>query len=91
MLETSEIFDITEASNEILEAIAVRENKYDDEVFFLKYSQMARSQKGLLGAGEWHELEKMLPDMKDKVNWRSGVVGMVGTASMPLLTVQNRF
>lgn len=41
-------------------------NKYDDPVFFDKYKQMARSQHGLSGAGEWHELEKMLPDFKDK-------------------------
>ena len=38
------------------------ENKYDDPVFFDKYSQMARSQLGLAGAGEWRTLEKLLPD-----------------------------
>ena len=40
----------------------MKENKYDDPRFFEKYSQMARSRKGLAGAGEWHELEKLLPD-----------------------------
>ena len=40
----------------------MRENRYDDPRFFEKYGQMARSQKGLAGAGEWHELEKLLPD-----------------------------
>ena len=40
----------------------MKENKYDDPRFFEKYSQMARSRKGLSGAGEWHELEKLLPD-----------------------------
>lgn len=42
------------------------ENKYDDEVFFMKYSNMDRSVKGLAGAGEWKTLESMLPDFKDK-------------------------
>ena len=42
------------------------ENKYDDPVFFQKYSQMARSQKGLAGAGEWPELQKLLPDFSKK-------------------------
>jgi len=40
----------------------MKENKYDCERFFKKYSQMPRSQKGLEGAGEWHALEKMMPD-----------------------------
>ena len=30
-----------------------KENKYDDNIFFQKYSQMSRSQQGLAGAGEW--------------------------------------
>lgn len=38
----------------------MRENKYDDDEFFEKYSQMSRSVLGLAGAGEWTELEKML-------------------------------
>ncbi len=41
-------------------------NKYDESVFFEKYSSMDRSKKGLEGAGEWHELEKLLPDFRDK-------------------------
>lgn len=40
----------------------MKENKYDDEPFFQKYSEMARSQKGLEGAGEWSALQKILPD-----------------------------
>ncbi len=40
----------------------MKENKYNDPVFYEKYSQMERSQKGLTGAGEWHELQKLLPD-----------------------------
>ncbi len=41
-------------------------NIYDNEVVFNKYSAMDRSVKGLSGAGEWHELEKMLPDFSGK-------------------------
>lgn len=44
----------------------MKENKYNDLVFFEKYSQMERSQKGLAGAGEWHELQKLLPDFYGK-------------------------
>lgn len=44
----------------------MKENKYDDSLFFSHYSQMSRSVKGLQGAGEWHVLQKMLPDFKDK-------------------------
>ena len=44
----------------------MKENKYDDEVFFQKYSRMLRSQKGLQGAGEWSELRKILPAFQGK-------------------------
>lgn len=44
----------------------MKENKYDDIVFFEKYSQMDRSKKGLDGAGEWNTLERMLPDFQGK-------------------------
>lgn len=44
----------------------MKENKYDDNIFFQKYSQMSRSQQGLAGAGEWETLRKLLPDFKDK-------------------------
>ena len=43
----------------------MRENKYDDPRFFEEYSKMYRSQIGLSGAGEWHELQKLLPDLRD--------------------------
>ena len=46
--------------------IKVKQNKYDDDVFFDKYSNMSRSKNGLEGAGEWHELKKMMPNFKDK-------------------------
>lgn len=40
------------------------ENKYDDPLFFEKYGQMERSRKGLAGAGEWHALRGLLPDLR---------------------------
>ena len=44
----------------------MKENKYDNLVFFNKYLQMNRSINGLDGAGEWHELKKILPNFHDK-------------------------
>ncbi len=44
----------------------MKQNKYDDSVFFDKYSNMERSKNGLEAAGEWHELRKMLPDFQGK-------------------------
>ena len=44
----------------------MKQNAYDQDIFFEKYSQMERSVKGLEGAGEWHALKKMLPDFTGK-------------------------
>lgn len=44
----------------------MKENRYDDPIFFQKYSEMDRSRLGLSGAGEWHELQKLLPDFQRK-------------------------
>lgn len=44
----------------------MKENKYDEQEFFEKYSQMDRSTKGLAGAGEWEALKEILPDFKGK-------------------------
>lgn len=44
----------------------MKENKYDNEIFFEKYSEMNRSKEGLKGAGEWAELKKVLPDFNGK-------------------------
>jgi SAM-dependent methyltransferase len=44
----------------------MKQNKYDDKIFFEKYSKMDRSVKGLAGAGEWKTLESMLPEFKDR-------------------------
>ena len=48
------------------ESDAMKENKYDNSDFFSQYSQMSRSVEGLKGAGEWHVLQKMLPDFAGK-------------------------
>jgi SAM-dependent methyltransferase len=42
----------------------MKQNKYDDDVFFGKYRALDRSRGGLEAAGEWHELERMLPDFR---------------------------
>ena len=44
----------------------MKENKYDDPIFFEKYSQMSRSKQGLQGAGEWETLKELLPDFRGK-------------------------
>ena len=44
----------------------MKENKYDDNVFFEKYSRMSRSREGLKGAGEWETLQRLLPDFQGR-------------------------
>ena len=44
----------------------MKENKYDNEKFFEQYGKMTRSVYGLKGAGEWHALRSVLPDMNGK-------------------------
>lgn len=44
----------------------MKENRYDDEQFFKKYSEMPRSREGLSGAGEWYALRQILPDFQGK-------------------------
>jgi SAM-dependent methyltransferase len=44
----------------------MNENKYDNPNFFEAYGNMARSQKGLDSAGEWHALKKLLPDFQGR-------------------------
>lgn len=41
-------------------------NIYDNENFFDEYAKMYRSQKGLEGAGEWWQLQKMFPNLSGK-------------------------
>lgn len=44
----------------------MKENSYDNELFFEQYSRMSRSQLGLSGAGEWHTLRELLPDLNGR-------------------------
>lgn len=44
----------------------MKQNKYDDPVFFGKYSEMLRSVEGLEAAGEWPTFRALLPDLKGK-------------------------
>lgn len=39
---------------------------YDNEEFFSQYAQMSRSSQGLAGAGEWHQLKPLFPDLYGK-------------------------
>lgn len=41
-------------------------NHYDNPDFFEAYAQMYRSQAGLDGAGEWHQLEPLFPELQGK-------------------------
>ena len=66
----------------------MKENPYDNSSFFQKYSQMLRSTQGLEGAGEWRELEKLLPDFAGKrvldlgcgYGWHCGYAARHGAA-----------
>ena len=44
----------------------MKENKYNDEIFFNKYSEMERSKFGLNAAGEWESLKNILPSFENK-------------------------
>ena len=44
----------------------MKQNKYDDKNFFSAYEKMPRSIKGLEGAGEWHILKKLIPNLRNK-------------------------
>lgn len=39
--------------------------EYENEHFFLEYAKMDRSKNGLKSAGEWHQLEPLMPPLKD--------------------------
>ena len=68
----------------------MKENKYDDEIFFNKYSEMSRSKQGLMGAGEWLELQKVLPEFDGKRVLDLGC-GMDGIACMRLKMGQSMY
>lgn len=44
----------------------MKENKYDDPQFFEQYASMSRSKLGLQGAGEWHALRSIMPQLTGK-------------------------
>lgn len=44
----------------------MKQNVYDDQAFFEKYSEMPRSVGGLQAAGEWPVLRAMLPELRGK-------------------------
>jgi len=44
----------------------MKENKYDNDKFFQKYSHFPRSVRGLTAAGEWHEFQRLFPDFEGK-------------------------
>lgn len=68
----------------------MKQNKYDNDTFFSKYKKMSRSVKGLDGAGEWHVLKEMLPDLENKdildlgcgFGWHCRYVGEQGASSV---------
>jgi ubiquinone/menaquinone biosynthesis C-methylase UbiE len=44
----------------------MKQNKYDDLNFFSEYEKMPRSVNGLEGAGEWHILKALIPELRNK-------------------------
>lgn len=42
------------------------DNLYDTDDFFNAYAQMPRSREGLSAAGEWHQLEPLIPPLTGK-------------------------
>lgn len=65
-------------------------NHYDDPAFFAAYAQMSRSREGLSGAGEWHQLQPLFPDVAGKTvldlgcgyGWHCGYASGMGAASV---------
>ncbi|MBR3872739.1 MAG: class I SAM-dependent methyltransferase [Clostridia bacterium] len=65
-------------------------NHYDDPAFFAAYAQMSRSREGLSGAGEWHQLQPLFPDVAGKTvldlgcgyGWHCGYAASMGAASV---------
>lgn len=44
----------------------MKENIYDQDDFFIAYSQFPRSVEGLNAAGEWPALQRLLPNFQGK-------------------------
>ena len=60
------MFFIKRYNHYILEDYVMKENKYDDNLFFEKYGKMARSIGGLEAASEWSTFRRILPNFNDK-------------------------
>lgn len=41
-------------------------NIYDNSEFFAAYAEMGRSKDGLKAAGEWHQLQPLFPNYREK-------------------------
>lgn len=65
-------------------------NIYDNPAFFKEYASMPRSQKGLEGAGEWHQLQLLFPplqgakvlDLGCGYGWHCGYAALQGAAEV---------
>src|SRR5690625_4313440 len=44
----------------------MKQNKYDDPLFFAEYEKMPRSVKGLEAAGEWQAFKELIPELRNK-------------------------
>lgn len=44
-------------------------NIYDNSEFFAAYAEMGRSKDGLKAAGEWHQLQPLFPNYREKKFW----------------------
>ena len=41
-------------------------NEYENDAFFAQYAQMPRSREGFPAAGEWRQLQRLIPSLKGK-------------------------
>ena len=62
----------------------MKENKYDDSVFFEQYSHMPRSEQGLSAAGEWPALKALLPELAGKRVVSDGIAGTRPSMARPV-------
>ena len=54
----------------------MKENKYDDNIFFFFFCKMSRSQQGLAGSGEWETFWILLPIFTRMGHMTSGLGGL---------------
>lgn len=65
-------------------------NQYDNVEFFAEYAKMSRSRDGLDGAGEWHQLKPLFPELAGKTvldlgcgyGWHCKYAAQQGAASV---------